>query len=205
MPESVCDSVATRFRAGAPPCKQASRSPRRQLRRTALGHFARREFRRPRRRAGPNNQPTRRERRSALRPRFWPPSPRKGRTPCVKEQSGGAPVRCSLAAAISWRRAARCRIRVPIHRARERRLCRLSFSGSPAYTPETKGATRYSRISWPNFRRTKAATDSSSEGGCDFAEGSEAIFQRETGLRSVEASRACGDIGILRSWPWRRT
>src|SRR6267142_1142132 len=47
-------------------------------------------------------------------------------------------------------------------------LRRLSRSGSPAYTPETKGPTRRSRSCGENFLRTKAATDSSASGGALF-------------------------------------
>src|SRR5580700_192193 len=126
-------------------------------------------------------------------------------TPCLKEQSGGAPRRFSFAG----RDFTAPRRTLPYWRSHSSRVgnaaLRLNFSGSPAYTPETKGATRYSRISFPNFRRTKAATDSSSVGGCDFLNGSEAIFQREMGFRRVEASRAHGDMGIFRRWPCSST
>src|SRR5580700_10318774 len=103
-------------------------------------------------------------------------------TPCLKEQSGGAPRRFSLAG----RDFSAPRRTLPYWRSHSSRVgnaaLRLNFSGSPAYTPETKGATRYS----------------SSVGGCDFLNGSEAIFQRETGFRRVDASSACGDMGTLR-------
>src|SRR4029077_16288560 len=104
-------------------------------------------------------------------------------TPWRKEQSGGGPARFSFAGRdfIAPRRT------LPYSRSHSSSVGnaarRLSFSGSPAYTPETNGATRYSRISCPNFRRTKFATDSSFEGGRVFRNGSEAIFQREPGER----------------------
>ena len=65
----------------------------------------------------------------------------------------------------SWRRAERFHIAASNSCSLGNAARRLKFSGSPAYTPETKGATSRSSNSSPNLRRTNAAMDSSSAGG----------------------------------------
>ncbi len=126
-------------------------------------------------------------------------------TPRRKEQSGGGPTRLPFAG----RDFIAPRSRLPYSRSHSSSVGnaarRLSFSGSPAYTPDTNGATRYSRISCPNFRRTKSATDSSFGGGRVFRNGSEAIFHREPGVSMEEVSSARGDIGISCNLPRIRT
>src|SRR5882672_6122840 len=84
-------------------------------------------------------------------------------------------------------------------------LRRLRRSGSPAYTPETKGPTRRSRSWGENFLRKKAATDSSASGGTLFP------MRSRTKAHFVEASirelvkKAGGLRGTGRSAPSTRT
>src|SRR6185437_8070230 len=81
----------------------------------------------------------------------------------------------------------------------------LSFSGSPAKTPETNGPARYSRISVPNLRRTKSARDSSGAGaGWERRKGSLKTRILELTLRREVVTSAGGDMGARSSLPFRR-
>src|ERR1700691_1762982 len=71
----------------------------------------------------------------------------------------------------------------------------LSCSGSPAYTPDTNGATKLSRISAPNLRRMKSATDSSCCGGRLRRNSSAAACSRVPPLKNELVKKDCGDNG----------
>src|SRR6266403_4243115 len=84
-------------------------------------------------------------------------------------------------------------------------LRRLRRSGSPAYTPETKGPTRRSRSCGENFLRTKAATDSSASGRTLFPMRSRTKAHLVEGLISELVKKAAGLRGTGRSTPSTRT
>src|SRR6266404_4681386 len=84
-------------------------------------------------------------------------------------------------------------------------LRRLRRSGSPAYTPETKGPTRRSRSWGENFLRKKAATDSSASGGTLFPRRSRTKAHLVEASISELVKKAGGLRGTGQSAPSKRT